>query len=517
MPPPKRSDQTEIHMRVMAALSAPRSGRMRHMASGQSDRLEQPMLVSFLRLGAVVGVMAALTAALSHSRLNHTTVALSFLLVVLFTAAAWGLIESLVASLVSMICFNVFFLPPVGTVTIADPQNWLALFVFLVTSLVASKLSDTARKRALESEKRRHETERLYSLSRMILMSAGDLNQTARDVALRIQQVFDFRGVTLFESSLNRHFTAGEEFPSSALEAADVARRGDLLRNPEASRAIVALSLGGKPIGSLAVSGHVVSDGALQATANLAALALERARNQDLAARAELSRQAHEFKSTLLDAVAHELKTPLTSIKAAVSSVLSSRQRFTAEETELLTVVDEETDHLSRMVREAIHMAKIEAGKLQLNRKPVCLHALIRAALTDMSSRLEGRYVEIHSADGLPEMLADEDLLQLVIRQYLDNALKFSREGSPLRLRLRVGRDQVEFMVEDKGVGIPESELPLVFDRYYRGRSVQESAEGTGMGLSIAREIISAHGGKVRVESEPGTGSRFYFTLPLRG
>ena len=134
-----------------------------------------------------------------------------------------------------------------------------------------------------------------------------------------------------------------------------------------------------------------------------------------------------------------------------------------------------------------------------------------------MSSRLEGRRVEIQSADGLPEVSADEDLLQLVIRQYLDNALKFSPAGSPLLLRLRVGRGQVEFMVEDKGLGIPESELALVFDRYYRSRSVQESAEGTGMGLSIAREIISAHGGKVRVESEPGTGSRFYFTLPYEG
>ncbi len=487
------------------------------MATDQPDMPSRPVLVLLLRFAAVAAAVLILTVALSHSRLNHTTVALSFLLVVLFTAAAWGLLESVIASLVAMVCFNVFFLPPVGTVTIADPQNWLALFVFLITSLVASKLSDTARKRALESEKRRHETERLYSLSRMILMSAGDLSQTASDVAFRIQQVFDFQGVTLLESSLNRYFRAGEELPSIAQEIlADVARRGDLVRNPEASLVVVALSLGGKPIGSLALSGRLPTDGALQATANLAALALERARNQDLAARAELSRQTQEFKSTLLDAVAHELKTPLTSIKAAVSSVLTSHhQSLTPAQTELLTVVDEETDHLDRMVREAIHMAKIEAGKLQLNRKQISLDPLIRAALKDMSSRLEGRRVEVQTADGLPEVSADEDLLQLVIRQYLDNALKFSPAGSPLRLRLRLARGQVEFMVEDKGLGIPESELPLVFDRYFRGRSVQESAEGTGMGLSIAREIISAHGGKVRVESEPGSGSRFYFTLPF--
>ena len=491
---------------------------MRDMDSDQSDGPRRPILPMVLRLAVVLVAVATLTVALSHSRLNHTTVALSFLLVVLFTAAAWGLLESVVASLAAMICFNVFFLPPLGTVTIADPQNWLALFVFLVSALVASKLSDTARKRALESEKRRHETERLYSLSRMILMSAGDLNQTAKDIAFRIQQVFGFQGVTLFESSLDRSFTAGEELSSPAKEAlTDVARRGDMIHDPEASLVILALSLGGKPIGSLALSGRMVSDGALQATANLAALALERARNQDLAARAELSRQTQEFKSTLLDAVAHELKTPLTSIKAAVSSVLSSHQSLTPAATELLTVVDEETDHLGRMVREAIHMAKIEAGKLQLNRRRISLEVLIRMVLKDMSSRLEGRCVEIQSADGLPEVSADEDLLQLVIRQYLDNALKFSPAGSPLLVRLRAARGQVEFMVEDKGLGIAESELPLVFDRYYRGRSVQESAEGTGMGLSIAREIISAHGGKVRVESEPGTGSRFYFTLPCEG
>ncbi|RPJ54032.1 MAG: DUF4118 domain-containing protein [Acidobacteria bacterium] len=474
------------------------------------------MLSLFLRLVAVLVAIGALTVALSHSGLNHTTVALSFLLVVLFTAAAWGLRESVVASLVAMICFNVFFMAPVGTVTIADPQNWLALFVFLVTSLVASKLSDTARKRAVESEKRRSETERLYSLSRMILMSAGDLTQTAGDVAFRIRQVFDFQGVTLFESGLNRYFSAGEDLPSTSREAlADVARRGGLVRDSEMSLVIVALSLGGKPAGSLALSGSLVSDGALQATANLAALALERARNQDFAARAELSRQTQEFKSTLLDAVAHELKTPLTSIKAAVSSVLSHHQSLTPAETELLTIVDEETDHLTRIVREAIHMAKIEAGKLQLNRKRIALDALVRTTIEDMNSRLEGRRVEIQSADSLPEVSGDEHLLLLVIRQYLDNALKFSPAGSPLRLRLRTAIGQAELMVEDRGSGIPEAELPLVFDRYYRGRSVEESAEGTGMGLSIAREIISAHGGKVRVESEPGSGSRFYFTLPF--
>jgi signal transduction histidine kinase len=147
----------------------------------------------------------------------------------------------------------------------------------------------------------------------------------------------------------------------------------------------------------------------------------------------------------------------------------------------------------------------------------MALDSLVRSTVEDMSSRLEGRCVEIESADELPEVLADEDLIQLVIRQYLDNAVKFSSAGSPLLLRLRPGIGLVEFMVEDKGSGIAESDLPLVFDRYFRCRSAQESADGTGMGLSIAREIISAHGGKVRVESEPGTGSRFYFTLPIEG
>jgi two-component system, OmpR family, sensor histidine kinase KdpD len=489
------------------------------MATDQpTDTRKQARHSLVLRFVVVLAVLAGLTTGLAHSGLNHTTVALSFLLVVLFTAAAWGLIESVFASFVAMMCFNVFFMSPVLTVTIADPQNWLALFVFLVTALVASKLSDMARRRAAESEKRRHETERLYSLSRMILMSAGDLTRTAGDIAVRIRQVFDFRSVALFESSLNRSFSAGEEIPKTGLDAlADVTSRGGLVRDSQISLVVVPISLGGKPIGSLALMGGPVSDGALQATANLAALALERARNQDLAARAELSRQTQEFKSTLLDAVAHELKTPLTAIKAAVTSVLTRPRSLTPAETELLTIVDEETDNLTRMVREAIHMAKIEAGKLQLNRKRIALDGLVRRTVEDMSSRLEGRCVEIESADELPEVLADEDLIQLVIRQYLDNGVKFSSAGSPLLLRLRPGIGLVEFMVEDRGLGIPESDLPLVFDRYFRGRSAQESAEGTGMGLSIAREIISAHGGKVRVESEPGTGSRFYFTLPIGG
>ena len=196
--------------------------------------------------------------------------------------------------------------------------------------------------------------------------------------------------------------------------------------------------------------------------------------------------------------------------------MLSAPRGLSPSQTELLTVVDEETDQLGRLVREAIHMTKIEAGKLQLNRKQINLDRVVRAVVAEMESRLEGRCVEVEDVDPLPEVSADEELVQLVIRQYLDNALKFSSAGSPLFLRLSHRPGQVEFMVEDQGAGIPESELPLVFDRYFRGRSVQDSAEGTGMGLSIAREIISAHGGKVRVESQVGAGSRFYFTLPLQ-
>jgi two-component system sensor histidine kinase KdpD len=241
---------------------------------------------------------------------------------------------------------------------------------------------------------------------------------------------------------------------------------------------------------------------------------LEKERAQAAANRSEAARHNEELKSTLLDAVAHEFKTPLTSIKAATTAMLSTDSKDPSQQ-ELLTVINEETDHLSEMVTEAIQMARIEAGKLRIDKKPVVMADLIASLLSQAKPSLEERSVQVEIAPGVPPANADPDLVHLVLRQLLSNALKYSSPDSPLVFRVEAANDEVIVSVIDHGCGIPEYDQSHIFDKFYRARDVRGRVPGTGMGLAIAREIVQAHSGRIWVHSRPRQGSEFAFTLPV--
>ena len=327
---------------------------------------------------------------------NPTTVALSLLLVVLAVATVWGLLEAIVASLVAAACFNYFFLPPVGTWAIADPENWVALFSFLIVSIVASQLSERARRKAREALEHQRETARLAELAR----------------------------------------------------------------------------------------------------------------------NAEMVRQREEFKSTLLDALAHELKTPLTSLKASVSALRSGAGALSSQ-SELLAIIEEETDRLNRLISEVLHMARLEAGNLRLNRRPCPAEELIQTVLNHSRRLLDGRAVQVRVAPALPLISADADLIRTVLRHLLDNAAKYSAPGKPIEIHAHREENQVQIRVTNHGPGLGDAELPKVFERYYRGARTEDAVPGMGLGLAIARDIIVAHGGRIWAESSPGDGTSFLFTLPV--
>jgi two-component system sensor histidine kinase KdpD len=462
-----------------------------------------------LQTAAAVALIAAVSGVEKEVvPVNATTVALSFLLVVLAVATWWGLAEAVAASVAGMLAFNYFFLPPVGTLTIADPENWVALAAFLVTAIVTSQLSTSARKRATEATRRQREMEKLYDLSRSLLLldKAGAPGQ----VALQIAQVFDLPAVAVFDRATDHLLSAG----SGELAVSDTALRDAALQGTargEGDVEIVPLMLGGAPIGSLAVSRGSMSDTALHAVANLAAITLERGRAQAIALRAEAARQNQELKSTLLDALAHEFKTPLTSIKAAVSGILAARN---SGHTELLNIVEEETDRLDSLVNEAIQMARIEAGQVQLDRQPQRLPDLVSGALRSLERALEDREVRVEVEPDLPPVLADRQLLESVIRHLIGNSLKYAEPQSALVIRAFRDEDGVTIAVKDRGPGIPEREQERIFERFYRSPRSATAAPGTGMGLAIARDIVEAHGGTLSVRSRPGDGSEFYFHIP---
>jgi two-component system sensor histidine kinase KdpD len=475
-------------------------------------------LLAHLGLGLVT--IAAITVLCSRMlSVNAITAGFAYLLGVLAIATAWGLIEAIVASVAAMLCFNFFFLPPIGQFTIADPQNWVALFAFLATALIASHISDRERKQALEAKARQKETEQLYALSRIILMT-DPAQSIGFQSAQHIAEIFDCPAVALYDAKSGEIFRGGaEDLPDVEAKLKQVVMQSGNLQDSAGHVVVAPIILGGQPIGSLALKGLSLSDGALRALLNLVAIALERVRTEEAANRAEAARQSEEFKSTLLDAIAHEFKTPLTSIKAASTSMLSDSSlpdaALSPQFRELATIIDEETDRLSLLVTEAVRMSQIDAGKVRLERELLDVADLLRRVLTHFESKAEGRELKLQVDEGLPPVYADKDLISLALRQLIDNALKYSPPGSPISVTAGLKDRRVIIRVRDRGPGIPERERERVFDKFYRRQTTKTHVPGTGLGLYIAREIARAHGGDVWVEGEPGSGSEFCVALPL--
>jgi two-component system sensor histidine kinase KdpD len=462
---------------------------------------------------ALAGIAAITFVCSTLLRLNATTAGFCYLILVLACATLWGRAEAVLASVVSMLCFNFFFLPPVGHFTIADPQNWVALLAFLATALVASHLSDRARKQAAEAGRRQRETEQLYAFSRSILLT-GASEPIGAQAAQSIARVFETPAVALFDSSSGQTFLGGEgEMGDVGSTLHQVVLLGSYQRDPAANLDVWPIAFGGRTIGALATRELRISDGAVQALLNLVAIALERVRAQEAATRAEVARQSEEFKSTLLDAIAHEFKTPLTSIKAASTSLLAVNGPLPPAERELASVIVEETDRLSLLVTEAVHMSQIDAGKLKLEKAPVDVASIVATATTRFAGRGEDRIRGLSDAP-LPLVLADSAMVALALRQLLDNSLKYSSPGAPILITAEVEPARVVLHIIDQGPGIPERDRERVFDRFYRRSAVRGGVAGSGLGLHIAREIARAHGGDLWIEPDRSDGTEFCLALP---
>lgn len=471
-------------------------------------------LLWIVRLLASVALIAAII--LFYFRIvpvNSTTVALTLLLAILGIAARWGLAESIVASVAAVLGFNYFFLPPVGTLTISDPQNWVALLAFLVTAITASQLSVRAKRRAAEAIARRQEVERLNKLGQAMLLSGG-VHNTARDAVNSIIRTFEIPAAVFFSKAQNEFFRSD---PQTLVVSDDLLRgiadRGEPLIDRDRQIAVLPIGLGGQVIGSLGFIGCTLSTAALNALAYLVAIGIERARALEEAGQLEAARQSEILKATLLDALAHDLKTPLTSIKGAITHLLV--KQHDPDVKELLTIANEETDRLNQMVVEVLEMARIEAAKLHPDRALHAIGEIISPALSMQESALKDRRVDVHAPDSLPPVNVDLEFTQQVVKQLVDNALKYSPAGTPIEISAAVAGEKMVVSVADQGAGITEDEQSRIFDKFYRGRASRGEVSGTGLGLSIAKGIIEAHGGKIWVTSEPGKGSVFSFSLPV--
>jgi two-component system sensor histidine kinase KdpD len=465
-----------------------------------------------LRYVLVVAAIGAITFIDSTLKVNHTTVALMFLVMVLLTSAYWGLRYAVVMAVVATAAFNFFFLPPVGTFTIADPQNWVALFAFLVTALVASNLAERARREAEGAKQRRREVERLFSLSQRLLASENVL-ELLNALPLYVQETFSVGSVavmaaehpTIYRSSLDAKFD-------------ETVLRSTLLRGEPITQggvSYVPLRLGMRTVGALAVTGDALSRETLDALASLAGLAIERARALEALSKNRAEQEHERLRTALLDSVTHEFRTPLTSIKASVTTLLSGASLDAQGSRELLTVIDEETDRLNRLVGEASEMAQLDAGMFKLDLQPHSIGEALELAMQDAKATLENHPLEVTVATDLPQVRMDLARIREVLMHLLENAGKYSGAGVPIKVTSEVKGDRLVTSVADRGPGIDSFEQSLIFEKFYRGQHQRYTAPGTGMGLAIAKVIVEAHGGTIAVVSQLGSGSVFSFSLPL--
>jgi two-component system, OmpR family, sensor histidine kinase KdpD len=447
---------------------------------------------------------------------NSTTVALTLLMLVLFMAARWGLRYAVATSIVATVGYNYYFLPPIGTFTINDPQNWLALFSFLAVSVVGSRLSERAREEAEDARLRQRELEVLYGLSRELLQTenvASLLNAISSAVLL----VTRANAVALFLLDGNRRYMAGDD---SLITMDDIGLRqlAQTLPAPDrvGTEARVPLRVGVRPRGLLLINGATVSMETLEAMGGLISVSIDREQALEEVSRGEAAKESERLRSLMIDSITHELRTPLTAIKAAASTLLQPTGLKDDERNELLTVIDEESDRLNRLVSEAVEMAQLDTQEVHMTFGPMSVQELVEQAMETTSSLLEGRDVKV-SVGRLPAVRADRDFITKVLTNLIENAAKYSSAGSPIFISAERRGEMVSVSVADRGMGIDLSEQGLIFERFYRASVPGQQTSGTGMGLAISRAIIEAHGGTLSVTSQLSEGSVFSFTLPVIG
>jgi two-component system sensor histidine kinase KdpD len=444
---------------------------------------------------------------------NQTTVALTFLALVLVVATRWRLAYSVYLSALCTLLYNFFFLPPVGTLRISDPQNWVTLGAFLAASGLVSHLAAAERRAAAQSEARRREVERLFEFSEQLLLH-DDLRALARTAPSLIATVFQLRAVALYIREQGRAYYSD---PGNELLSLEVIKR--LAEEPEATVKtspgirLLPLALGMRSSGALAVADAQYPDAMYEAIAGLMAIALERASALERFSHIEASREGERLRSALLDSVTHELRTPLTAIRAAATMLISQPGLAESDRREMHAVLDEESARLDHLIGQAVEMAQLDSESLQVRARPQSLREVIDLALEDARILLKDRVVKIFVPDDQPPVAMDRELVRRVLHQLIENAAKYSPQALPIAISSQLAEDRLFVTVADRGPGIAESELPFVFDKFFRGKQ-RERVQGSGMGLAIAKAILRAHGGGIEVKSRAGEGAAFTFWLP---
>ena len=489
----------------------------------------------YLASTALVAAAILVGLALRHV-LNVSSISLAFLTAVLGAAAAFGLGPSLFACLASVLAYNFFFLEPLYTFTIADPENVVTLFFFTVAAIIASNLAAGVRAQAVTARARARVTEDLYQFSRKLagIVSLDDLLwATAYQIAVMLKR----HVVVLLPDADGRLALRGAYPPEDTLDEADLAAAqwcaqsnrptghgADTL--PGAKWLFVPLRTGAGPIAVVGIDGTATPPlltpdqrRLLDALGDQAAVSIERIALAEAVDHARLVAETERLRNAMLTSISHDLRTPLAAILGAASTLQSYHDQLDRPaQADLLATIAEETERLGRFVANLLDMTRLESGAVPLRPQPVDLAELLGSALVRAGKMLAQHHTVLDLPPDLPLLALDEVLGEQVLFNLLDNATKYAPTGSTITLRARQMPQEptVQLQIIDEGPGIPPELTERIFDKFFRVHATDRTRVGTGLGLAICRGFMQAMGGQITAGNRPDrSGAVFTLTLPV--
>jgi len=462
----------------------------------------------FRLLFSLIVVTAIVTVCVFAPHVDASTVMLVLLLAILIFASQWGLWESIAAAIAGAMLLDYFFLPPAGF-GIEAPQHFVALATFLCIALVSGKLAERATAQASQEMERRIESERLYTFARDFAAS-GSFDVIVTRALDSLVRIFELRAAAYYDLNSCEAVYAGAA--SRGLIPKERIKTGTsrFVTQSNFNVLLVPISIEGKPIGNLAVCGEAATDSMLRAVAERIEIGLARARAFEQLNEADAVRKSQELASAVLDSLVHEIKTPLSVVKTAATSLLYKDLGATAR-AELSAMISEEIDQVDSTINEVFWTAQMKSGTLQPEIGPHDIHHLVATSLGELKTRLSARPLKIKIPETLPPADFDFHMIKIVFKELMNNALKYSPDESPLVISAQLEGGEIITEVEDSGIGIRKGEEQRIFERNYRGTA---AIPGSGLVLAIAKTIVEAHGGRLGAISVPGKGSTFFFSLP---
>jgi two-component system sensor histidine kinase KdpD len=434
-----------------------------------------------------------------------------YLLVVVAQSLWGGFASAAIVSVAAVACLDFFFIPPVLEWQISDPKDTVALLTYLATSLVITRLASRAHTEARRAERRRHDFALLYDAASRLLSLDPEI--AAGPASLRIFcEIFGLRAACLFDITSKKLHFEGESLNGLASKTENACTLGKHDYSAESDLHIQLLRTGILVTGAIGFEGSIDNDLVVPALTVLAATALERERAFQTASNAAADAQAEMLRSAIVDAFAHEFKTPLAIILAA-SGALRETSGPEFEQVEMIDIIENKTVHLSQLTTRLLRMARLDRHDVKPQMEPASICAILRPLIDQCQSDF-GRRISIKAPSQDVEIMADPELLSLAMNQLLDNACKYSNPDSTVAVELDLGNGFAYVRVTNEGSSIRLEEQDRIFERFFRGAETEHIIPGTGLGLFVARKIVRAHGGSLELNRNRNTETTFQIRLP---